>query len=383
VLCLVSPSLLSSGSYKLWLTWYDAEPAPELTRSDSESDVDLETPKVPLLGQLMDVSTDVEPIYLSGPLTRPKPTIITQNLHSLKLQKVAVVDSESSSDNTLAEHGSDLEAMTSSFNSDTSTDISESQLSPAQLLSVLPPLEVDHSNSPNAIRPSGEQEGTLPRKRSVRFNSRVRITSGIHRYPKRDSQASQHTIIATQPPPSDPALLYSTRHSRANSGSSTGSPLSSAASSISAPLRSAGDDSPNTSRWGPLGQRVSWMASRYGFGRQQQHNHGRRRAGGIAGYVEVNGHTSTTERTPLIGAFMRTAYDEGTPSYQHRRAPSSHSQAHEDDNYDSSEYERLHSPSTSDLSNSKDVDEIFGPLPGRLFNRHVRSFIPSSTLLGF
>lgn len=157
----------------------------------------------------------------------------------------------------------------------------------------------------------------------VRFRSRVRITSGFSRH--------RHK--------SDPDDLGSSR---------SGSP----SSSISAPLRSHADD--NTNAWGTLGQRVGLLAlQKKILGPSQSQRRHRPRPEPITSATQVD------ERTPLRGSFPRSAYVEGEGVQDG------------DISDEDSDDERL----------AREVDDIFGTLPGRLLNRHVRYRYFSAQLL--
>jgi len=174
---------------------------------------------------------------------------------------------------------------------------------------------VDESLSSSALTASSTQYDTdatptedIPGSRlsRVRFRSRVRITSGLHHHHRRRVSTSS---------------------------SLTSSP----SSSISAPLRSPGTETPG---WGTLGQRVGIFA----FSNKQggaSHNKRRSRQG-VAG--------EPTERTSLLFSTP--------PSYT------------DGDSYNDENGESYNSESDEEAILSRQIDNIFGKWPGRLLNRH-------------
>ncbi|OAX42564.1 hypothetical protein K503DRAFT_333836 [Rhizopogon vinicolor AM-OR11-026] len=157
-------------------------------------------------------------------------------------------------------------------------------------------------------------QGPGPR---VRFHSRVRITAGMRgRRRPSDGQLSAASSIS-------------------------GSPCS----SISAPLRSA--NAASSKGWGPLGQRVSILASQ-SYASEPSLPTGRRK---IRPKVipSESCHTSpVNEHTPLVRSPCRYSYARGY---------------YEDDMVDEvAEREHEHQ--------QRMIDETFGKWPGRLLNRH-------------
>ncbi|KDR85214.1 hypothetical protein GALMADRAFT_260918 [Galerina marginata CBS 339.88] len=150
----------------------------------------------------------------------------------------------------------------------------------------------------------------------VRFRSRVRITSGLHR--QRNKSASEQDY-----------LTFS------SSSSISGSP----SSSISAPLRSRADDDIGKPGWGTLGQRVSILARANGHKKKIR----QQRPQAVLGKdVRDEVASNMSERTPLMTS---------TP---HRH----------DDELD----DVLMSEEESELS--REIELVFGPWPSRLLNHH-------------
>ncbi|KAF9004163.1 hypothetical protein BDZ89DRAFT_1145749 [Hymenopellis radicata] len=178
-----------------------------------------------------------------------------------------------------------LSSMQSSI-TDCSTAVSDDHHSPPCLS---PPIIIKHPH------------------RSVRFRSRVRITSGVHRHIHR---------------------------SRSDLSTARESDLSSSpSSSISAPLRTRDDEV--SSPWGPLGQRVRIMSSR--------------RPRRPSTYQQ-----QVNERTPLV--------------YNHS-APKTPFYGDDDDDFDDNFYASPHTED-ADARLNREIDVAFGPWPGRLLNRH-------------
>jgi len=133
------------------------------------------------------------------------------------------------------------------------------------------PIASFHSPMPSpSSNTSSGYFNTLPPSPRVHFRSRVRITSGLHRH---------HRKHRPQDTPSS---------------SLSGSP----SSSISAPLRTQADN--NSPLWGPLGQRVSFLA----WGKRKDfasHGHSPKKAGRRRRKGPMGG---PNERTPLLGSRM-------------------------------------------------------------------------------
>lgn len=158
----------------------------------------------------------------------------------------------------------------------------------------------------------------------VRFRSRVRITSGVHRHRSSGTPAPQG-------------------QRRLSSG--TPSSGSSPSSSISAPLRYQADDN---ATWGPLGRRLSALAAA-----------GRRRPVQAGAQYEEEGQgrssppTRANERTALLRSSRHAGYVDPYASHLQERG-----EDHTEDGIRAAELRR-----------QKEL--VFGPWPGRLFNRHV------------
>lgn len=179
-----------------------------------------------------------------------------------------------------------------------------------------PTIPITIIHSPPVV--SDSEDDDVPRNnnnnnktRSVRFRSRVRITSGVHiQRPK-------------------------TRRLSIESISSSSSP----SSSISAPLRSPQDEG----SWGPLGRRVS-LLRRGGFGG---------RVGNAKRELPSNWKTppTTNENAPLL-----------LPQSSHRRSYHTEQEYQSSDEEEEEEETRL----------NREIDVVFGKWPARLLNRHVR-----------
>lgn len=120
----------------------------------------------------------------------------------------------------------------------------------------------------------------------------------------------------------------------------SGSPCS----SISAPLRSA--NAASSKGWGPLGQRVSILASQ-NYVSEPSSPTGRRRTRHSSNPSEPY-HSPVNEHTPLLRPPCRYSYARG----------------YDDDRMVDEDVER---------QRGRVIDDTFGKWPGRLLNRHVRS----------
>ena len=159
------------------------------------------------------------------------------------------------------------------------------------------------------------------RQRIVRFRSRVRITSGLHHHRNRKTASADEAGLTSSLP------IPITQNKRSEGEDST--PLSSSpSSSISAPLRREDDGSSNSpnSRWGPLGQRVSFFRRKSKQG-EQQSLIPKRRCSRPRMYVNLDSDS-------------------------------------EEDEYSS----------RPNLKLNREIDDVFGKWPGRIFNRHVIKF---------
>ncbi|KAG1889202.1 hypothetical protein F4604DRAFT_1710753 [Suillus subluteus] len=157
--------------------------------------------------------------------------------------------------------------------------------------------------------PQGSSDRPSPR---VHFRSRVRITAGMRRRRLSDGLPSGASSIS-------------------------GSPCS----SISAPLRSA--NAASSKGWGPLGQRVSILASQ-NYTSEPSSPTGRRKTRHRSNLPEPY-HSPVTEQTPLIRPPCRYSYARG----------------YNEDSMGDEVVERRR----EDV-----IDDAFGKWPGRLLNRH-------------
>ncbi|KAI0960899.1 hypothetical protein AcV7_000150 [Taiwanofungus camphoratus] len=196
--------------------------------------------------------------------------------------------------------------------------------------------EVDHAHDPHstdADRSSSEPPPTARPTPRVRFRSRVRITSGLHRH-RHSVSVSGRGVTATATP---------------SSGSDSPS------SSISAPLRYQADEN---APWGPLGKRLSAYASAGGWQKRGLVSPRHRQESGHRPHVRrVDVRTSEDERqpderTPLVRSTRRSAYMSTDDEGSHLRE--------ENENE-----EQLRA-----VALRREQAALFGPWPGRLFNRH-------------
>ncbi|KAG6333970.1 hypothetical protein ID866_5121 [Astraeus odoratus] len=181
------------------------------------------------------------------------------------------------------------------------------------LLSQLGPFNVSHQHE-HEIAASPERPS--PR---VHFRSRVRITAGIGRRRRLSDGLSS------------------------SASSLSGSP----SSSISAPLRTP--DSEGSKGWGPLGRRVSLLASQPGHGRRQPSLNGNGNGDGNGKTLRRKYSSSLSEcadeRTRLVSFYNGYSYT-ADPGRMDPRAECEH------------------------LWRERVVDATFGQWPWRLLNRH-------------
>lgn len=167
-------------------------------------------------------------------------------------------------------------------------------------------------------------------KRSVRFRSRVRITSGVHAYSK--SRRPSNTSLET-----------------------TSARSSSPSSSISAPLRDPSSD--NDSGVWRLGMplHLSPAKNRSRRRQQQQQQHQLRQY---------------DPRTPL--RHTSTLSNDRTPLLQ--KSPSGPSLFSTED-LDTDESEAEGDEESEEARLNREIDIVFGKWPVRLMNRHVSVFV--------
>jgi hypothetical protein len=172
----------------------------------------------------------------------------------------------------------------------------------------------------------------------VRFRSRVRITSGLHHHRHKNPSLRDREVGDFVKPSTESSLS------------------SSPSSSVSAPLRSRADDESNKPGWGPLGQRVSLLAS-HSQKRFSAERRGwrRRKLGLVPGDSSQNIHNSSNEHTALISSTPRPTYVQGEGVED--------GQVHDSDAEDAARIAR-------------EIDLFFGKWPNRLLNHHVS--IPAS-----
>ena len=200
---------------------------------------------------------------------------------------------------------------------------------PNLILSGTAPAEYSLQPSILLSHMDGKLHASVPvtRRRTplIRFQSRVRIGSGIARHRQKSSDAAAHDM----------------------SISPRSSPSSSRASSVYAPLRSRSDNENHRSR--EIDQRVSTKLAFNKRGRKKLGEDGERtkkecglECARLREYKELS-HI-TNERTPLIKRTIQSTFER---------------EGMDIDDYDSDEGARA-------------VDFTFGTWPGRLLNRYVR-----------
>jgi len=227
--------------------------------------------------------------------------------------------------------------------------------------STLFPLSIPTSNDPSSDSAATPTSPVSPR--SIRFRSRVRITSGVHHKNPHRPVSSTKTDANVDSASSHPSGLVD-----ASEADVTGSSLSSSpSSSISAPIRFREDES-TASRWGPLGQRVRLFVSqqktqpspRYSFRGQEARSlvHGTDvNAGPSSSLTAVDsGSSRTHERTPLFGPQRQR---------QRQRQYKPNPVVDEDESLDDLETYNAHR-----ARSNNEIDVVFGKWPGRLLNRH-------------
>lgn len=208
--------------------------------------------------------------------------------------------------------------------------------------------------------PSPTAPMVIPTNRSIRFRSRVRITSGVHRHREhRHRNTAVHNSL-------HPAGLLN----RSEGDTAVSSCSSSPSSSISAPIRFREDEATVSPKWGPLGQRVRLFVSqqkdkakRIQADREACEREARRRyllvygpgANSVSNFARspANDH----ERTPLLNP-ARTGQ---------QKSPAAASFGDGDD----SDLCEIETESDYEARLNHEIDMIFGQWPKRLLNRHV------------
>lgn len=184
---------------------------------------------------------------------------------------------------------------------------------------------------------------SLTRPTTIRFRSRVRITSGLnhHRRTKRVSTTGAESRTCPIRATGGENYYYLTPSSSSLSCSPS--------SSISAPLHSRTDDEADRPGWGPLGRRVSLLAGQSRTRRQIPSNWQEyARADGLPA-----GQTRVTETSPLlIPPPRRKTYAHGQRRTKRRC------------------YCPDCGPPSKRLS-PEEVDETFGKWPNRMLNYQV------------
>jgi len=183
---------------------------------------------------------------------------------------------------------------------------------------------------------------SLTRTTSIRFCSRVRITSGLNHL----QQGRTNTLRSTR---GDTGYFCHTPSS-SRSGS--------ASSSISAPLRSRTDDEADRPGWGPLGRRVSMLAKKNWTKKRfesSKDNQTPPQSDRVNGRTTSRDCEETTEASPLLMAPSCRGSD--STSCRRRRGGRCHC------------VERG-LPSHKRISPG-DVDEVFGKWPTRMLNYQV------------
>lgn len=192
------------------------------------------------------------------------------------------------------------------------------------------------------IRDADDQKLNSPhtpeRPNKVRFQSRVRITSGLNRHRHKSQHQSGIDYLSFSP-----------------ASSVSGSP----SSSISVPLRTHTDDEVGKPGWGTLGQRVSLFAR--GNMERKKNREQRERPtlggsfrkgvdhGGEAPVIPYVGTDEINEETPLLWG----------PRSRHRDPISN-----------GNDHEHSCSAREDEASQSREIEMVFGSWPGRLANYH-------------
>ncbi|KAF5377163.1 hypothetical protein D9615_006411 [Tricholomella constricta] len=170
----------------------------------------------------------------------------------------------------------------------------------------------------------------------VHFRPRVRITSGISRHRHKSSpRIPDRSFVPFATP------------------SSASSTSSSPSSSISAPLRSPADDETDKPGWGPLGRRVA-LLSRETHHQRERHRRKKRMR------HDDDDHDrgpAPCERSPLL----RPRVQSPITGPEGRR---------QDDVWDPELEEEEEEELEARIS--REIDEVFGTMPRRLLNLHVR-----------
>jgi len=163
----------------------------------------------------------------------------------------------------------------------------------------------------------------LPKRPTrVRFRSRVRITSGLHRHRNSEQDFTPPSSISSSP-----------------------------SSSISAPLRTQAEDEPSKPGWGTLGQRVSILA-RAKADRRLKFHQLREHIGELQSHRGItpgdNHGLLANEQTPLSRSFLHYSYLRG----------------------EIVDPEMFNSVESEAEVLSSEIDLVFGRWPNRLFNHH-------------
>ncbi|KAJ3902688.1 hypothetical protein F5879DRAFT_963157 [Lentinula edodes] len=211
----------------------------------------------------------------------------------------------------------------------------------------------------NQEHPSPTAPMVIPTNRSIRFRSRVRITSGVHRHREhRHRNTAVHNSL-------HPAGLLG----RSEGNTAVSSCSSSPSSSISAPIRFREDEATVSPKWGPLGQRVQLFVSqqkdkakRVQADREACEREARRRyllvyspgPNSVSNFARspANDH----ERTPLLNP-ARTGQ---------QKSPAAAPLGDGDD----SDLCEIETESDYEARLNHEIDMIFGQWPKRLLNRH-------------
>ncbi|KIK70393.1 hypothetical protein GYMLUDRAFT_32394 [Collybiopsis luxurians FD-317 M1] len=203
------------------------------------------------------------------------------------------------------------------------------------------------NSTPFPVITSEQVPPTLPMiittNRSIRFRSRVRITSGVH-HARRNRSLSDSIAPNGPAEPSEGDTAVSSRSS-------------SPSSSISVPIRFR-EDEPTSPKWGPLGQRVRLFVSQQREKAKQLQedrvSRGRRygtEAQEASRLRREDPSRRVHEGSPLLGAHGR------------RQRKSLYRHEDEDDGY----------PETRGDYQARlnhEIDLVFGKWPGRLLNHH-------------
>ncbi|KAF5361676.1 hypothetical protein D9758_007360 [Tetrapyrgos nigripes] len=269
------------------------------------------------------------------------------------------------------------------------------------------------TNGNNASANDPEQTVTsspiLRPHRTIRFRSRVRITSGVGKNHARHARRSSsdagsasdiatsraHLRSLTSLSPDWGGILPSGADSPRDSSTGATSRSNSVSSSISAPIRFREDEensSGRPSKWGPLGRRVQMFVGQQKAAKQQKTQPANESGKGKRVILVYDPETwsyvpraqsipQNSSRDPDVHSEVSPLLGRGYRSYRARRFPSSGSNSSGGGSYDSHDgrYDSDNGwgPDTYEARLNQEIEKVFGTWPGRLLNRHVRADVLS------